>query len=46
MYFNKDDDDDDEDNEGAWDNGDIGGFECYIISDTSEQGVEAAEVRI
>jgi hypothetical protein len=40
-----DDDDDGEDGEGAWDNGDIGGFECYIISDTSEgEGAEAAEV--
>lgn len=39
-----DDSDGEGEGEGAWDNGDIGGFECYIISDTSEEGVEAAEV--
>lgn len=43
----EDDDDDDEEEEeegGVWNSGDVGGFECYIEVDSTEETAEAAEV--
>lgn len=38
------DDDDDEEEGGVWSSGDVGGFECYIAADSTEETAEAAEV--
>lgn len=39
-----DGDDDDNDKEALWDDGDVGGFECYIVAEDDANTAEAAEV--